>query len=113
MTSRFLLSVFMLGGFLTGVAAAQPFGAGLKFGVPLNDAFTVKSPNPFDYIADTHRYVIGPFVEVRLPGGFAVELDALYRSFDFSSVQHSVSVGVWEFPLLAKYKFFKGPVKPF
>ncbi|MGH9558955.1 MAG: outer membrane beta-barrel protein [Bryobacteraceae bacterium] len=118
-----------------GIAAAQPLGLGVKVGVPLTDALTVESPNPFDYTASTNRYVIGPYGEIRLPGGFAVEIDALYRSYGFSSIpiallpsggalgpifvnpsivpSRSVSVGSWEFPVLAKYRFFGGPIRPY
>jgi hypothetical protein len=113
MTSKYFLSAIVLGGFLTGIAAAQPVGAGLKVGALLTDAFSVGSFNPLRYISDTHRYVIGPFVDFRLPGRFGVEVDALYRSFEYSSTQGSVSAGFWEFPVLAKYKLLGGPVKPY
>jgi hypothetical protein len=98
---------------LAGLAAAQPFSAGVKIGAPLTDALSVQSPNPLDYVANTGRFVIGPYAEVRLPAGFAVEVDALYRSFSFRSAQNSASASDWEFPLLAKRKFLKGPVRPY
>jgi hypothetical protein len=98
---------------LAGVAAAQPFIAGVKIGAPLTDALSVQSPNPLDYVASTGRFVVGPYVEVRLPAGFAVEVDALYRSFSYTSLQTSASASDWEFPLLAKRKFLKGPVRPY
>src|SRR5512143_3679998 len=96
--------------FLVGIAPllAQPFGFGLKAGVPLNDALTADPSAPIPYIQNTHRYVIGPFVEVRLPGRFSVEVDALYRSYDYRQTLESrigapgsVSPGAWEFPVLA------------
>jgi hypothetical protein len=93
--------------------AAQPFGAGLKFGVPVTDAFSVQSPNPLAYVESTGRYIVGPYGEVRLPGNFSVEVDALYRSFSFTSAVDSASAGSWEFPVLAKYKFLKGPITPY
>jgi hypothetical protein len=98
---------------VTGVAVAQPLSAGVKFGAPLTDAISVQSPNPLSYIADTNRFVIGPYVEVRLPASFAIEVDALYRSFSFSSLQNSASASNWEFPVLIKRKFLKGPVRPY
>jgi hypothetical protein len=58
-------------------------------------------------------------VEVRLPAGFSVEVDALYRSFSYFQgsplpIGASGSNGAWEFPVLAKYKLLhKGPVKPY
>lgn len=99
--------------FLIPLCAAQPFSAGLKFGVPLTDAASVQSPNPLDYTSGTGRWTLGPFVEVRLPANFGVEVDALYRSFDFRSTQDGTSVGEWDFPVLAKYRFLPGPVRPY
>jgi opacity protein-like surface antigen len=98
---------------LAGLAEAQPFVAGVKIGAPLTDALSVQSPNPLDYVANTGRFVVGPYVEVRLPAGFAVEVDALYRSVSFSSTQNSASASDWEFPVLAKRKFLKGPLRPY
>jgi opacity protein-like surface antigen len=98
---------------IAGAAAAQPFSAGVKIGAPLTDALSIQSPNPFDYVASTGRFVVGPYVEVRLPAGFAIEVDALYRSFSYSSTQNSASASTWEFPILAKRKFLKGPVRPY
>jgi hypothetical protein len=103
--------------FFVGVSAyAQPVGLGVKFGVPLNDAFSVQSPNPLQYVADTHRYTVGPYIELRLPLRFAIEVDALYKSYDFQrSVPTitSVSASSWEFPVLAKYKILPGPIQPY
>lgn len=108
--------------FLVGIAPllAQPFGFGLKAGVPLNDALTADPSAPIPYIQNTHRYVIGPFVEVRLPGRFSVEVDALYRSYDYRQTLESrigapgsVSPGAWEFPVLARKALFGGPIQPY
>jgi opacity protein-like surface antigen len=97
------------------LASAQPFSAGLKVGVPFTDAVSLASGAASDDTASTNRYIIGPYGEVRLPGGFSVEVDALYRSFSYASPgPFSGSNGVWEFPVLAKYKLLKsGPVKPY
>ncbi len=99
-----------------GAAFAQPFGIGIKAGIPLTDAFNVQSPNPFDYAADTRRYTVGGYVELRLPLRFSVELDGLYQPYEFRSavpfpVQTSASS--WQFPLVAKYKILPGPIKPY
>jgi hypothetical protein len=96
---------------LAGAASAQPVSAGLKVGAPLTDALHVSSsPNAFS--TDTHRYVIGPYLELRLPWKFSLEVDALYRSFEYQEKQ-TTSVGLWEFPVMAKYKPWKGPVRPY
>ena len=76
-----MLKTFFL--FFVGIApvlAQSPFGFGLKAGVPLNDALSTSPSSAIPYFENTHRYVIGPFVEVRLPARFSVEVDALYRS---------------------------------
>ncbi len=94
-----------------------PIGLGVRGGVPLNDAFLVRQENPVDYIADTHRYTFGPYVEVRLPGGFGVELDALYQTYEYRQVLPGPTLDqnshAWEFPLVVKKRFLPGPVKPY
>jgi hypothetical protein len=99
---------------------------GVLGGVPLTDTTSGHDESP--------RYVVGPTIEMRLPAGFAVEADALYRRFGnsngFSLSNGSigfitVAIGTvavtnapfiasfanrergnaWEFPLLGKYYF--------
>jgi len=90
------------------VVAQSPFGFGLKAGVPLNDALSADLGAPVAYVESTHRYIIGPFVEVRLPARFSVEVDALYRSYEYRQLSGwvvappAVSPGAWEFPVLAR-----------
>lgn len=99
-----------------GLGAAQPFSVGLKAGVPLTDALHIQSTSGLAAITtNTHRYAIGPYVEVRLPLKFSIEVDALYRNFEYrlAPAAPSNSVGTWEFPVMAKYKLFRGPVKPY
>lgn len=100
----------------TCVLAESPFGFGLKAGVPLNDALSTSPSGAIGYFQDTHRFTIGPFAEFRLPSGFAVEVDALYRSYSFRQAlpaAPSVSANAWEFPVLAKKSLFGGPVQPY
>ncbi|MGB7758492.1 MAG: outer membrane beta-barrel protein [Bryobacteraceae bacterium] len=101
-----------------GAALAQPFSAGLKGGLPLTDFLnTVEGSST----TTTNRYLFGPEVEVRLPLGLSVEFDALYRHFSYTNVLGSVidsitsvgSSGNWEFPLVVKYKFPSGIVRPY
>jgi hypothetical protein len=98
----------------SGVTAfSQPFGFGVRAGVPLNDfVSTVQSPN-FGFNSTTNRYIIGPMAELRLPFGLGVEVDALYRHFNFhgttisptGTLFTSANSGAWEFPVLAKFRF--------
>jgi opacity protein-like surface antigen len=107
-----------------GVTAfSQPFGFGVRAGVPLNDfVSTVKSPN-FGFNSTTNRYIIGPMAELRLPFGLGVEVDALYRHFNFrgtapspitgTTLFTSANSGAWEFPLLAKFRFPSKVIRPY
>ena len=101
--------------------AAGPFSAGVKVGLPLTDFVnTVQGTSS----TVTNRYIVGPEVELNLPFGLGVELDALYRHFSFTNVTSAASsvgsaltstghAGDWEFPLVAKYKFPSRIVRPY
>jgi|SRR5579872_913939 len=104
-------SVF-LGLLLAAAAFCQPVSVGLKIGVPLSDAFNIATSGQTNYTADTHRYTLGPSVELRLPARFSVEVDALYKSLEYRSssgglsgvtLNSDVTSGSWEFPILLKY----------
>lgn len=67
------------------------------------------------------RYVVGPELDIGLPFGLGVEVDALYRregfqssfSNDFSSSFSDERANSWEFPMLLKYRLPIPLVKPF
>jgi hypothetical protein len=99
-------------------AFGQSFFVGVKSGVPLTDAFA--NTNILDTVTHAYsqskNYVIGPAVEVGLPFGLSVELDALYRplnlAVDFTTlvpgtVHTSTEFQSWEFPVLGKYHFIR------
>lgn len=102
----------------TTLAFSQPFTAGLKAGVPLTDFVNTVSGVTS---TTTNRYLVGPEVELRLPFGFGVEFDVLYRHFDYTNVVASKAIsgtiighsGDWEFPLVAKYKLPTPVVRPY
>jgi hypothetical protein len=99
---------------IAGFTFAQPLGAGLKIGVPATDAFKVfPLPTFAVFTAESPRYLVGPYVELRLPAKMAVEVDALYRSYDFRSAGVGASASSWEFPVLVKHRFFASPVRPY
>jgi hypothetical protein len=111
---------------MTAPIVAQPFGAGFKVGVPLNDAFELTSSQNLPVSLKNKSYIVGPQFELRLPAGFSVELDALYTSFKINSVGSvatsllgaSFDTDSWEFPLMLKKKFggadaVAASVKPF
>ena|SRR5690349_4853964 len=100
---------------------------GIKGGVPLSDIVSDKTFTSVDGVthvfSDSKNYVIGPTVELKLPAGFAIEADALYRPLNVttqttviprSPTLLSVDVLSMEFPILAKYHFLHTPVvKPY
>jgi opacity protein-like surface antigen len=120
MRPLFLLSLVLMsiGAFS---ACAQPFSFGLRGGVPLTDLLDTASNPGLLFQSNTNRYIVGPSVELRLPFGLGVELDALYRHFDYTGsgnlvdefVTSKTSAGDWEFPLLAKYRFPSKVVRPY
>jgi hypothetical protein len=88
-------------------------GQGVSFGVLGGVPFN----NPTGVGDESRRYVIGPSMEVRLPAGFAMEADALYRRIG-SDTSFYLQDGIvsasfherargnsWEFPILGKYYF--------
>ena len=71
---------------------AQPFSAGIKAGVPLNDFLNAAGNGVFNYTAPTQRYIVGGMAEVRLPLGLGVEFDALYRRLNYNGSGNLVDV---------------------
>jgi len=104
-------------------AAAQPFSFGIKGGVPLTDFVSTARSGNFDYTSVPNRYIIGAGAELRLPFGFGVEFDALYRHLNYAAnggttgvtpvIVSKTTANDWEFPLLAKYRFKAHVVRPY
>jgi opacity protein-like surface antigen len=102
-------------------AFSQPFSVGIKAGVPLTDFVSAVKSQNLGFNSATRRYIVGATAELRLPAGFAVEFDALYRrlNYDGSSIlvdvfQTTQTTGnVWEFPLLLKYRFHTRVARPY
>jgi opacity protein-like surface antigen len=101
--------------------AAGPLSFGIRGGIPLTDFFENVNNGNFILTSTTHRYIIGPTAELKLPGGFGVEVDALYRRLNYNSSFNLVDVftnnrttgNAWEFPILAKYRFPTPLVRPY
>lgn len=114
-------------------AFSQAFGLfefGIKGGVPLTDFVNATSglSGVGSYVETTNRYIIGPTAELRLPFGLNVEFDVLYRHLNYEygnpaclqppvlnscALSSSTTGSVWEFPLLAKYRFHGKSLRPF
>jgi hypothetical protein len=78
------------------------------------DDFTVAAATP-------RRGVLGGSVEARLPHHLSIELDVLYRRlscqdgqyYSVGSTSENVTSGSLEFPVLLKYRFVGGAVRPY
>jgi hypothetical protein len=113
------LTLFLL---LASAATAGPFHFGVKGGVPLTSFVNTVVYGPTNgYQTSNRRYIVGPTVELSLPHGLAIEADALYRRFSYTSFSRHSGSGqddrttgnAWEFPLLAKYRFAGTRVRPY
>ena len=70
---------------------------------------------------ESKRYIVGPKVEVGLPKGFSLEVDALYRRVGFSGAAFAPNVSAftrernnsWEIPMILKYRLPVPVVHPF
>jgi hypothetical protein len=95
----------------SGLASAQVLSFGVKGGALLTD--------PAERFDQSRRYVVGPSIEVSLPGRLAIEGNALYSRFGSSLGLTSQSFGrtrgnSWEFPVLGKYYFSESrAMRPF
>src|SRR6185295_8438175 len=111
MRSALLLFAFALNTF-----AAGPLIFGVRGGAPFN---AVDNPitGALGNFSTTKRYEVGPTVGVRLPLGFSVEGDALYRretiSFPGSQFLGSAThANSWQFPVLLKYRGANSLISP-
>ncbi len=97
---------------LLSASAFGQFGFGVKGGAPLGDAVSV-TEDPLSLVTSGRSdYVIGPYVELRLPFHLAIELDALTSTVNWQQTtdlfNSQTTARAWTFPLLAKYRFGHG-----
>jgi hypothetical protein len=113
MHQKTFLLVLVLG-LLCVSASAQPVQAGVKIGAPLTDAFNIAgNPTVANTIAESGNFLWGFYVEARLPFKFSIEADAIHRGYTIGTAAASVKTSSWDFPIMAKYHFLKGPIKPY
>jgi hypothetical protein len=104
------------------------FDFGVKGGVPFTDvlkATGVVSVPPGTSVINgsittvnrSGEYLIGPVAELRIPFGFALEVDGIYRGSEYhlttNNVTTTVDAHAWEIPYLAKFRFPIPLLKPF
>jgi hypothetical protein len=113
---RSILCLFLAAGFASAAHLDFGFGVGVKGGVPFTDL--VKVSDVSTALSQQDNYIVGPVAELRIPFGFAFEVDGLYRGTQY----HAVSLGnvptaiqssSWEIPYLGKFRFPIPLVKPF
>ena len=118
--ARVVSLLFLAAGLASAAHLDFGVGAGVKAGVPFIDL--LKGPGVTagsqPVLSEGNNYIVGPVVELRLPFGFAIEADGLYRGTNYQlgnagnlpTVIHSSS---WEIPYLAKFRFPIPLLKPF
>jgi hypothetical protein len=99
------------------------FAFGARAGVPLTDAFSSVKSQDFIFNSSTKRFTAGPSAELLLPFGLGLEADLLYKNTDVEIARapgdggeltlENDSVGVWEIPLLAKFRLPGAGLRPF
>jgi hypothetical protein len=114
-TSRFL-SLVAAGTLSCSLGTAQSLAIGAIGGVRATGDLTGQGGT-----SESKRYVFGPEVDIGLPLGLGIEVDALYRReayhsyysnqfYNGTSDEHANS---WEFPMLLKYRIPFPLIKPF
>lgn len=112
----FLLSLLLL-----PRAEAQLLSPGVRMGSVLSENLRAGANASGIYGAEKQNFVIGPSLEVRLPLLLAVEVDALYRTWDYrfaggqtGQILSGRGEGSgWEIPVLGKFRMPLPLVKPF
>ncbi len=117
---RILFALIVLA--ISGGAQHLDFGAGVgvKGGFPATDLFrvtgTVNGARPT--LDQTDNYLVGPVGEIRIPFGFAFEVNGLYRGTQYhianaGSLPTAFHSASWEIPYLGKFRFPIPLLKPF
>ncbi|MCW5977272.1 MAG: outer membrane beta-barrel protein [Bryobacteraceae bacterium] len=97
-----------------GAAFGQGISVGIKGGVPLTDIIEGQGlGGSIPLVTQTRRYTAGPAFELRLPFRLGIEVNALYKRFEVESGGQTATGSSWEFPVLGKYRFTSGLVRPY
>ncbi len=111
------------------LAGAQSLSVGFLGGAPFQDVVKNTTTSGITSVARSANFTVGPSLQVSLPAGFRIEVDALFRPYSLGiglpliistapgvpSTARSVDVSAkqWRFPLLAQYRFGKSRLQPF
>lgn len=103
-------------------ACGEILSYGLLIGTPLTDVTETTTIAGINYLKNSTLFTIGPSLQVKLPAGFRVEVDALYRPVAYQIatalpnvlLTTNVSGSQWRFPVLLQYHIGKYPlIKPY
>ena len=129
--SRFIAIAILALLTITQPALAQKFSFGATVGAPLTQYFQTSSYFFYEtntsYVSATRRYTLGGAAEWHLTRSFGIELDAMYHRFGYADTisennpanglydySHTeVEGNSWDFPLMAKYRLFRGAIRPY
>lgn len=100
------------------------FDFGVKGGVPFTDILEATgvinsgvSNASILVLKRSDDYLIGPVAELRIPFGFAIEVDGIYRGAEYHLTTNDITTTLdahsWEIPYLAKFRFPIPLLKPF
>lgn len=82
--------------------AAGPFTFGIRGGLPVTGAVDAIG-NRTGISVSNGSFIFGPTAGIRLPAGLSVEIDLLYRNFQFRSPLNSTDGRAWEFPIMLRW----------
>jgi len=95
------------------------FGFGVKGGFPFTDVLEAAGAinGVGTALTRSNDYLVGPVAELRIPFGFALEVDGLYRGTEYNVTTNNITstlpAHAWEIPYLAKFRFPIPVLKPF
>jgi hypothetical protein len=120
-SKEIMVKPLLLGLLIAGFSFGQTLSVGVLGGAPFTDVVHNGNVNSVTSIVNSSNFTIGPSVQLNLPLGLRVEVDALYRPYGFklgvssspNSIATSVSASQWRFPLMLQYRFNFPIVKPF
>lgn len=92
-------------------AEAQSLSFGLSMGTPLNDLATADSTR----IANTKRFTLGPSLRIDLPLNIGLDLDVLYKQFEFGLASNPSRFTAHRLELvpMLRYDFTRLPIHPY
>lgn len=96
-------------------ASAQSLGYGVRGGLPLTDFLAAESKTGAltNVVRGRGDVIIGPMLELRLPMGFGIEVDALYRRWDAKGILNPGTSSTWEYPIYGKARLPGVIVRPY